>query len=371
MSCSPTAHTVPVGFSGSYAPEDVTFLLKPITLAPTPLEEKEREIQSGRKHYSEMISFESPPSDLYLAAFHTAFSQNRARLGRDIAALAKRLALHDGPERVLVSFARAGTPVGVLLRRALVVLGCRVHHYAISIIRDRGLDEVALDLILDRHAVADLVFVDGWTGKGGIHGALVQSMAHRSKALRNVPFCVVSDLAGCATLAAGDGDYVIPSAILNGVISGLVSRTILNRACIQEGDFHGCLVWHHLAPWDLSRWFVEEQMKDVRMALEEDAVWPAQWTEAQRASAAQISRGFMREMMARVQVTDPHRIKPGIGEATRAVLRRMPDRLFVRDAEGVDLAHLVGLAQEKGVRIEVEPDLPYQACAIIRSMGRG
>ena len=110
------------GLSGSYAKDDVLFLLKPILLEPTDIEEKERAIQSGRKHYSEMISIETPPSEHYLSTFHTSFSLNRARLGRDIAALAKRLMHHHGDEIVLVSFARAGTPIGVLLRRALVVL---------------------------------------------------------------------------------------------------------------------------------------------------------------------------------------------------------------------------------------------------------
>ena len=47
-------------FSGSYDPDDVTFLLKPVRLEPTAVAEKERLIQSGRRHYSEMISREGP-----------------------------------------------------------------------------------------------------------------------------------------------------------------------------------------------------------------------------------------------------------------------------------------------------------------------
>ena len=37
------------GFSGSYAPEDVTFLLKRVRMRPTPIEEKERRIQTGTR----------------------------------------------------------------------------------------------------------------------------------------------------------------------------------------------------------------------------------------------------------------------------------------------------------------------------------
>ena len=42
-------------FSGSYVAADVQFLLRPISIENTTIEEKERLIQSGKKHYSEMF----------------------------------------------------------------------------------------------------------------------------------------------------------------------------------------------------------------------------------------------------------------------------------------------------------------------------
>ena len=59
-----------MSFCGSYRPEDVTFLLK--RLAPLPLldvAQKERLIQSGARHYSEMLSPEALPSPRYLEIF--------------------------------------------------------------------------------------------------------------------------------------------------------------------------------------------------------------------------------------------------------------------------------------------------------------
>ena len=49
-------------FSGSYAPDQVQLLLRLIKAEHTDVEEKERLIQTGQKHYSEMISLESAPS---------------------------------------------------------------------------------------------------------------------------------------------------------------------------------------------------------------------------------------------------------------------------------------------------------------------
>ena len=80
-------------FHGSYRPEQVTFLLKPIELAPiTDTAAKEALIQSGQKHYSEMLSPEYPPSAAYLALFAEACAQNDARLAADCLRLAALIA---------------------------------------------------------------------------------------------------------------------------------------------------------------------------------------------------------------------------------------------------------------------------------------
>ncbi len=49
-------------FSGSYKPDDVHFLLKPIVMEMTPVDLKEELIQSGKMHYSDMLSQEPEPT---------------------------------------------------------------------------------------------------------------------------------------------------------------------------------------------------------------------------------------------------------------------------------------------------------------------
>ncbi|MBA4768522.1 MAG: hypothetical protein H2049_12945, partial [Porphyrobacter sp.] len=133
-------------FHGSYAPEDVTFLLKPAAVALTDVAEKEALIQSGARHYSELLSEERLPDARYLALYEAALARNAGRLKRDIAALAE--AITARPETAtsctIISLARAGTPIGVLLRRELAARGVDVVHYSVSIIRGRGIDRVAL-----------------------------------------------------------------------------------------------------------------------------------------------------------------------------------------------------------------------------------
>jgi hypothetical protein len=53
------------------------------------------------------------------------------------------------------------------------------------------------------------------------------------------------------------------------------------------------------------------------------------------------------------------------------VLRRVPDRLLIRDAGDPDVAHLVHLAQEKELRVDPLPgDHGYRAVAVIRTLGQ-
>ncbi|UUZ51720.1 hypothetical protein LP420_17195 [Massilia sp. B-10] len=60
-------------------------------------------------------------------------------------------------------------------------------------------------------------------------------------------------------------------------------------------------------------------------------------------------------------------VKPGIGEATRVLLRRSPRLLIVRDRLAPEVAHLLLLAQEKNIPVATDVGLPYHAVSLIRS----
>jgi hypothetical protein len=360
-------------FSGSYAPGDVAFLLRPVHIEPTPTAEKERLIQSGARHYSEMLAVERVPGDAYLALYHQALDANAGRMAADVARLARTLNARCPPgEIVLVSLARAGTPVGVLLRRALGRLRRAAPHYSVSIIRGRGIDAAALDHIRARHDERRIVFVDGWTGKGAISRELRRSLSdyNTSRGAR-VPtrLAVLADLAGAAWMASTADDYLIPSSVLNAVVSGLVSRTVLRDDLVASGAFHACRYYGEWAAHDLSRAFVDAVSERVDAWLGDPSIAPARWDAAVRRPLRRRSEGFVREMMARYGLRDENRVKPGIGESARALLRRMPDRLLLRDAGGHDVRPLLHLAGEARVPVEIHPGLPCRAAVIIQSLG--
>jgi hypothetical protein len=339
-------------FTGSYRAGEVEFLLTPLPLQDfVDVPEKERLIQSGQRHYSEMLSPESLPSPRYLEVFRTACTINGERMARDCLHLAGLIAARRPGEITLVSLARAGTPVGVVVNRLLNdVLQRPCTHYSVSIIRDRGIDQVALQYILARHAAGSLVFVDGWTGKGVIARELASTITaynlEHGTAIDDGLY-VLSDLAGVAACAASCDDYLIPSSILN--------------EAIGPDDFHGCVYYGQFAPHDQSQPFADELVA-LASELKLDAAEPVD-----AEAAGLVSRQFIADALIKYGILDVNLVKPGIGEATRVLLRRTPRLLVVRDAAAPEVAHLILLAEEKGVPVQIDPALPYYAVSLIRS----
>ncbi len=111
-------------FSGSYLPDDIQFLLKPIQIEMTPVEVKEKLIQSGARHYSDMLSQEPAPTEHHLTLFARALDQGATRMAREVVMLAKALINRFGDTPiVLASLVRAGVPLGVMLHHTLRALG--------------------------------------------------------------------------------------------------------------------------------------------------------------------------------------------------------------------------------------------------------
>ncbi|WP_308601677.1 cysteine protease StiP domain-containing protein [Massilia sp. Dwa41.01b] len=157
-------------------------------------------------------------------------------------------------------------------------------------------------------------------------------------------------------------DYLIPSSILNATVSGLVSRSVLSDA-IGPADFHGCVLYEAFAPQDRSRAFVDLL---VKLALAQ-APSLGQVEAIDTRAAAARSHAYIAGAMARHAIGDVNLVKPGIGEATRVLLRRVPRLLLLRQAQGAATAHLRLLAEEKAVPVEIDPALPYEAVSLIRS----
>jgi hypothetical protein len=359
-------------FSGSYEASDVTFLLTQLPQVQTlGVREKEAHIQKGG-HYSEVLSPELAPSAAYLQLFKEQTVLRAERLAADLCELARQMHCHtpQGPIG-LVSLARAGTPMGVLLKRALEWCYQRTtSHYSVSIMRDRGLDLNALAYVRQRHADNSIVFVDGWTGKGVIGAELrksVQAFNLREGAQIDPSLYVVADIAGTAAVSATREDYLIPSAILNATVSGLVSRTVLSPA-LGPGEFHGCLYLEHLMPQDQSRYFVAELWAAMQSRFLARMSGRYALSEPTRSVCAASLAASVESYRSEFDLPSCNFVKPGVGEATRVMLRRAPLLLVLQNPDDENVKHLVHLAKAKNVPVSVRPSLPCRAMALIEQL---
>ena len=344
----------------TYQSQDVTILLKDITGLVTPLGTREREarIQSG-VHYSEMLPLEYEPSPAYLAAYHDALERYAGITAEAVARAAEQIWESRGRQCALVSLARAGTPIGILIRRYLQGrYGADLPHYTISIIRGRGIDRNAMAYLLDRHAPGDIQFVDGWTGKGAIQRQLDAAMTDYPGVSPGLT--VLSDPANVATICGTHDDFLIASSCLNSTVSGLLSRTFLRGDIISPGDFHGAAFYRELKDQDLTYQFIDTIQAHFPACA--DAVPPPR--RSGRAGLEEVHR-----IGADFGIRDINLIKPSIGEATRVLLRRVPWKVLVHSLrDEAHLGHIYQLAREKGAELVEYPLENYRACGLIRDL---
>jgi hypothetical protein len=357
-------------FHGSYDQRDVTLLLEPIRVTADGVEPGAIQ-PAGATDFATQIASEEPMGQQYMDFFFSAVERTKARLAHDVAQVARALAARPGEEVVLVSLVRAGTPVGVLLQRALFMLGRNSKHYSISCTRKRGSDPNAMDTILQHHKQENLVFIDGWTGKGYIATELAEAMHsynHTRGTSIDPTLVVLADLAGVSGIAASADDYLIPAAMLRSTVCGLISASMLNP---KEGLADTVLFYEHLRAHDCSRYFVDVIADETSRALVALAGTPiVDWNDAQRREAKLVSDAFVDEVMAQYDITDRNKVKPGICEANRALLTRPNEmQLILRDpeADAEDVANLLYLAQRKGIKVSRNATLPYRAAVLLKA----
>jgi hypothetical protein len=349
--------------SGSYDPADVTFLLKDLSAAALEraTEDREEDMQRGR-HYSEDLPVEYQPDEGYLSLYREALDRSATRVALAVG-LVSELVRVAKPAPVLVSIARAGTPIGILMRRWYGLrYGLDVPHYAISVIKDRGVDLNAVRYLTERHDPAALQFVDGWTGKGVMTRVLTETVVPLGL---DDTLAVLADPARCVPLYGTRDDFLIPSACLNSTVSGLVSRTVLNAEHIGPGDFHGAKYYRDLEPHDLSRHFVETVVsRFADVAAEVAETWPRLW--AGDRSPTWEGWAAVERIAERYDIPDVAMVKPGVGEATRVLLRRVPWRVLIAPGRAGELAHVLALAEARGVPVEEMPGLPFSCVGLVR-----
>lgn len=349
----------------SYAAEDVGWLLQDLSDVEleAPTEEREEAIQAGGAHYAESLPVEFQPSPEYQQLYQSALTASAARMARAVGTVTETVLAERSPSPVLVSLARAGTPVGVLMRRwARAWHGLDLPHYAVSIVRGRGIDANALRWLAAHHDPADVVFVDGWTGKGAITRELREALAEFEGF--NPEIVVLADPGSCVETYGTREDFLIPSACLNSTVSGLVSRTVLRSDLVGPADFHGAKFYRELAGADVSVAFVDTVSAHFEEVAEAVDAEVKELLAADR-TPTWVGWRAVERISEEYGIHDVNLVKPGVGETTRVLLRRVPWKILAQRGAGADLDHVRLLAEQRGVPVEEVDGLPYTCVGLI------
>lgn len=359
---------------GSYKQEDVIFLLKDLSDVSLEqrTEDREQAMQTGG-HYSESLPIEYQPTPEYIQLFHNTLQESAERMAQAVGTVSELIVQKRGHDVVLASLARGGTPVGALIKRYLKhVHKLDVPHYSISIIRGKGMDENAVLYIAQNHPGKHIQFVDGWTGKGAIRNVLIEACAdirRKYGLILDDDLAVLADPGACSDTFGTREDYLIPSACLNSTVSGLISRTVLRSDLIGPHDFHGAKFYKEWIDSDLSNPFIDTissffEQTEARSKREANEILANK--EANRATW----QGMMD--IERIQndfgIANVNLVKPGVGETTRVLLRRVPWKILVDRLDNPNLKHILLLANDRNVPVEVYPDLTYSCCGIIQAV---
>ncbi|MCZ4550709.1 cysteine protease StiP family protein [Gordonia rubripertincta] len=358
---------------GSYGPDEVKWLLK--DLSSVALEgdvaARERRIQAGLAHYAESLPVEFQPDAAYQELFGRVLANSAHRLAVAVGAVTELVLAERGTDVVLASLARAGTPVGVLMRRwAQHHHGLDLPHYAVSIVRDRGIDANAMKYLAAHHDPEKVVFVDGWTGKGAITRELAEALTALSVdggPVFNPDLAVLADPGSCVRTFGTRDDFLIASACLNSTVSGLISRTVLNADFIGPDDFHGAKFYAELSGQDMSAVLLDAVTAEFDAATGEAST---RRDEIRRSDRTPTWSGWrsVEEVRLSHGISSVNFVKPGVGETTRVLLRRVPWMILVRTADDPEHEHIRALATARGVPVEVVPDLAYSCMGLVKEV---
>ncbi|MBO5386790.1 MAG: ribosomal L7Ae/L30e/S12e/Gadd45 family protein, partial [Lachnospiraceae bacterium] len=176
---------------------------------------------------------------------------------------------------------------------------------------------------------------------------------------------VLADPANITPYCGTHADYLLPSACLNSTVSGLTSRTILNKYVNTEaGDFHGATYFRKFESIDksnefidlVSSEFVNLEFIDATLHSLEDG-----WN----------GMSIVNDICTLMNVEDYKKVKPGIGETTRVLLRRVPWKVLINkdiSEDNPDIQHILVLCKEKNIPT-MRWDLGnYKVCGIIKEL---
>ena len=146
---------------------------------------------------------------------------------------------------------------------------------------------------------------------------------------------------------------------MNSTVSGLISRSLYTE---PQPGLHRAIFYDNLIEFDHSLAFIE-QIDSKRQQLASSPKNLPTFNQPRYSTQSIID-----ELAVDYNINNRNRIKPTIAEATRAILRRDPERILLATASHPDTTLLRHLCSDRNIEISVlgAKILPYQAITLIK-----
>lgn len=331
--------------------KDITVLLKDISgiARPEDMTTREESIKNGAKAY-DMIPFEKNPSNEEMLFYEKALEISAKDTATAVEYMAETIFKKKGKDVVLVSLARGGIAAGILCKRYLDKKYClKIPHYALTLIGTMGIDENALEFILKNHSLDKIQFIDGWTGKGAISRALTKAL-HKYKDISS-ELAVLADPANITGLCGTNEDILIASSCLNAPLAGLISRAVP-----YKDSFFGAVFFENLIEYDRTYHFIDNIEKNFT------------YSNYKKEKNTKDRNGLIEveNIASKFGISDIHFIKPGICETMRALIRKKPDIILVKEAKNKYINFIVEVASKNKIALIEYPLEKYNTCSIYK-----
>lgn len=309
-------------------------------------------------HYCDFIPTEDHLDKEYLDIFDRMLNITERQTAIYVGILTRKVC-KQYDNLVFVSLLRAGTVLGVLMRRyAKEVMNKDIKHYSIGLSRGKGIDFKALSDIITANPEKTIVFIDGWVGKGTTKLELdrtCEKFSEKYKKDVKPIMAVLCDIKNICDFTATTEDILCPNCLINAQGCGLISRITQNEKIIHENTYNGAVIFKELQEEDKTYTLIDNISK--YFGKEEKTI--------QKGISYKGEPIVLDDIIKRYQIQNINGIKVGLNETIRILLKRSVSFVLVKDINNPLLDPIKYLCHKRKVELKEDRNLFCESVAII------
>lgn len=299
---------------------------------------------------------ETAPDRVLMEQFYSLIDNTIDEISYATLNCTKRVLDKYGKDVVLISLLRGGLFAGIGIKESIRLIdGAKVPHYAVSLIKNSGLDFKAMDIILQSHPDKKPIFIDGWIGRGALYNEL-KNECDKYLSSRGVNIeknlAVIVDVFGLTPVYGTNREIFMPESLFGSNLFGLIGRT----GFVSVEQFHFTRMYHEFKQFELTQFYtstIKEQLA-INIGHVDDMV-----SEHKESIDISSLKGYLME----THNLSFEKSYCGASECHRGLVRKRITELIIQDEKAYYAPPLVYMADKKKIKITNDSKLPlFSVC---------